>query len=125
MKKVFLLCLFLLIAIFSSCNKAGDPVDPVNPSLPNEIPYFKFVKVTIHPSYYYLPSTEYITEWMVGNTIGLSCGIYPYELPESLNVKITTFGGDIEFIELFENLNVWYAQGGIVPRQYISYFFFT
>jgi hypothetical protein len=112
--KIFLLWLFIAMLIFFSC---GDVADPSIAEQSTEITDFKFVKVRKVSSYdgkfeafHHYP----ITECVVGDTIGLGCGIgwdpihHWSNLPESVTARITTSKGDVEFVKLFEHPYVGY-----------------
>ena len=89
MKKIFLICLFLLIAVFPSCNNTDDPVEiPTNPNLPtdtidipdiilSDLMFAKVVLLGNKPDlplgFTLKPCTE--SECVIGDTIILMCGV--------------------------------------------------
>ena len=128
MKQLKFLLLILLAITFASCYSINDPCLPEQEI---RVYYLNFVKFTVRSSFdnkfSHLVYYE-TTECTVGDTIGLSCGIYDgigtywINLPESVTATITSSKGDIEFVKLFDNPNVGYlAPVPPPPRNYIDY----
>ena len=117
-KKISILCLFLSIATFFSC---GDVIDTSLDALPEsntEITYLCFVKISIEP-YYKMPLYEEITECMIGDTIGLACGVDWLNRPKSVTARISTLRRVIGFVKLFEDDNAYYLDGA--PCRYVAH----
>ena len=109
--KIFLLWLFIAVFTFFSCGDVAN--SDIN--LATDIAYFNFVKVCKVSSYdgkfeaFHHYSINSITEYVVGDTIGLECGIRDWSnLPESVTARITTSKGDVEFVKLFDHPYVGY-----------------
>ena len=100
-KNIFLLCLFLSIGAFFSC---GDAVGTDINENDIEIVTLLFFKIHNNDEFN-LPSTSWeIIDCMVGDTIGLMCGLPDWNnLPEFVTARITTSGGDIEFVKLLND----------------------
>ena len=118
LKIIFLLCLFLSAVSFLSC---GD----INNTKIQNYPYItypSFAKVYHYQTtdcFFFYPTNECV----MGDTMGLTCHIYDtIDTNWPIIAKITTLGGDEEFIKLFENHDAAYI--GIVPcgLEYIAYF---
>ena len=137
-KIILFLWLFIAMVAFFSCGDVNEP-DHNFDTLPEQdidIDHLSFVKVSVRKLNYGYGDFMWIsrfpiTECTLGDTIGLSCGIYAlrdgmrtYEdedLPKSVTVKITSFAGNIEFVKLFDNPYVSYSMEFPPPsRNYVS-----
>ena len=113
-EKILLLWLFITTISFFSCGDVNEPDHNVG-TLPEqniEVFYLNFVKISVNSTFdnkFNQLSYYETTEYAIGDTIGLQCGIYDgigtywENLPESIAVKITSSKGAVEFTQLISN----------------------
>ena len=90
----------------------GDVTDPNIAEQSTEIAYFNFVKVCKVSSYdgkFEAFHNYSIIECVVGDTIGLECGLRDWSsLPKLVTARITSSKSDVEFVKLFDHPYVGY-----------------